>query len=768
MMKNRKNFNSFFKYQLNFSFSHSAFYILAIVFCIFINFNFFIRKQFFVNGTTNLLLLFSDIPYISILLIPSLCFKKNESIYDSFVPLSKEQKLLINFLVILIQYTTIILLLIPSVIVINFFGDIDFGQLFTSYLCLIFYGMTVISMCIFIQDLFNSKIAGLIISAIVLLIINNAHTVAVYVSFGKIFTSFLKQISFAWHFDAAGKGIIDTRDLIYFISITFLFLYITLVLSYRKDGLNLAKNQKIYKYSYFLLILLVLLNGQKYYKRFDFSKSKKYTLSEYSNKLLSKIDKSIKITFYKSSNLTKLYPQVRDVSDFLNTFCSKNKNISLLIKDPDFDENIQKNLEQWGINSQQIKTVDNNSTGYVNVYSTIIIEGLGKTEVIPFILSSETLEYDLDTKIKRILSGSSRFVNIVCGNGLNIENDYSYLVPWLNSQGFICNVLDIYDDSFRQELESSSGLLFVLGDSEINIDNAIAIENYILSEKGNAFFAVSPYSVDIESDWKITQNKKTNVVEIIENWGARFLPEIAADISCSRITMYSAEENQMDINQSSTYTKILNYPFWIRLMPQDNCKNGMTVFWSTPFELNGNAKPYLVTTDSAYSYEIDFNSPEKIIETNPFIMESDDISGKLKNTKIIATEIKGELTGLYNAISSKNSDIIVLSDQYFVNTLMTGYNGGEYGDYRNFNFMTNTLLKLNGEQEFAELNEKNYGDNSLYKITEPEKYIKISRRAMFVLFVIIVLVILFVAVIIKILNKNKLKKEYKKIIEMIK
>ncbi len=747
----------YLKYQLIFSFTHPLFYILAVLFCIYINFNFFIKNQFFTTGTSDLLLLFSSVPYVSILLIPAICFRKSEAIYDSFVPLSRKNKLIANILSALIQYATILFILLPSAIVVGRFCDVDYGQFTAGIICLLFYGATVISVCIFIQELISSKIASLIISSVILIIINSAHLLAVYVSLGSFFTAILKKISFAWHFDAAGKGIIDTRDIIYFTAISAIFFLLTVFLCEYKDGKRQAVKEKLYKCSLFLIAVLVLLNGQKYYKRFDFSKNKLYSLSAYTEQLLSKIDENVKITYCRSTELSRLYPQVRDVNDFLNGYCARNKNLSLIIKDPSLDESLALNLDSLGITGQQLKTSNRNSTEYINVYSAIIIEGKGQTAAIPFVLSAETLEYDLDSKLKQLLTGTLRVVNIVCGNELSFYDDYSYVMPWLNSQGFVCNVLYAADDDFVHQLEDTSGVLFVLGDSQINIDGAIAIENYILSEKGNAFFAVSPYSVSIDTDWSIKPNKRTNIVEMLENWGVVFLPEIAADISCSRITMYSGEDDN-SLLQNNTYTKIINYPLWINLMPQEKYSSGMTVFWATPLELSDNASPYLVSSSYAYSYKTDRNSPERLIETNPMLLEEADVSDKEKKQLVLCAEITGRITGLYNLAASDNSHIIVLPDPYFVNTLMTGYNGGEYGDYRNFGFMTNTLLKLNNEEELAELQGRSLKDNSLYKINNAEEFLRTSRSSLILLFLLIPLLVLCCGVLIKVLHHLSLKK----------
>ena len=52
-----------------------------------------------------------------------------------------------------ITVPSIIILLLPSAIAVNFFCDVDFGQFTAGIICLVFYGITVISACIFIQKL---------------------------------------------------------------------------------------------------------------------------------------------------------------------------------------------------------------------------------------------------------------------------------------------------------------------------------------------------------------------------------------------------------------------------------------------------------------------------------------------------------------------------------------------------------------------------------------------------------------------------------------
>ena len=108
------------------------------------------------------------------------------------------------------------------------------------------------------------------------------------------------------------------------------------------------------------------------------------------------------------------------------------------------------------------------------------------------------------------------------------------------------------------------------------------------------------------------------------------------------------------------------------------------------------------------------------------------------------------MNGLYNAEHSENSHIIVIPDQYFVSTLMNGYIGGDTGDYRNFEFLTNALLKLNGEEELAALQSRTSRDTSLYKITDIVQFNTLRLITFIILFIILPLLLIAIGVILNV------------------
>ena len=114
-----------------------------------------------------------------------------------------------------------------------------------------------------------------------------------------------------------------------------------------------------------VISLLIMLNGNRWYTRIDFSKNKTYSISKYSKSLINRIENPVKITYYRSSSIAKLYPQIRDVADFLTEYASQSRKINLIIKDPDKDQASRTMLENYGIASQQLPAPAQNLLQYI-------------------------------------------------------------------------------------------------------------------------------------------------------------------------------------------------------------------------------------------------------------------------------------------------------------------------------------------------------------------------------------------------------------------
>ena len=219
-------FNTLLKRELSILLKQSTTYISFILLTIICGLYFFIFTGFFTNQSCDLKYFFSIFPYICIIAIPCLSFNifKNENFYIS-VAVNDLTKIFAKFLSLFIIYSFSILVSIIIPIQINLFGQIELAQFFIGYFSILSYGLLVISLSIFVQTIFKNKIASLILTVLILFIFNSIHIIPKYININDGFIlNLLQNISFAWHYDSASKGIFNTKDFSFYIILS-IFLY---------------------------------------------------------------------------------------------------------------------------------------------------------------------------------------------------------------------------------------------------------------------------------------------------------------------------------------------------------------------------------------------------------------------------------------------------------------------------------------------------------------------------------------------------------------
>jgi ABC-2 type transport system permease protein len=115
-------------------------------------------------------------------------------------------------------------------------GIIDTGATLTSYIGLILLGATFISIGIFASSITSSQIVAFILSMFLCwLFYDGFNLLGSYNLLGN-FDTIVRSFGITTHYDSIKKGVIDTSDLIYFISVIsfFLFSAMTVLKSFKK------------------------------------------------------------------------------------------------------------------------------------------------------------------------------------------------------------------------------------------------------------------------------------------------------------------------------------------------------------------------------------------------------------------------------------------------------------------------------------------------------------------------------------------------------
>ncbi|MBN1821686.1 MAG: ABC transporter permease subunit [Prolixibacteraceae bacterium] len=136
-------------------------------------------------------------------------------------PISEWQVLWGKFLAILLLIGIALLMTTPYYITIWSLGHIDHGEVWSGYIGLLLFSGAYISIGIFASSITNNQIVAFLLSLFI--------GIFFHILFGMIASAFsgtlgevFQYLSLSTHYDSITRGVVDSKDIIYFLTIIFL------------------------------------------------------------------------------------------------------------------------------------------------------------------------------------------------------------------------------------------------------------------------------------------------------------------------------------------------------------------------------------------------------------------------------------------------------------------------------------------------------------------------------------------------------------------
>ena len=177
--------------------------------------------------------LFSNLTVILLLLMPMVTMRlfaeeRRSGTIELLLtyPVRDGAVLLGKYLAALVLYLLMLAgtLLYPAIVV--YFARVDPGPLLTGYLGLVLLGATFLAIGLFASSLTENQIVASLVTFGTLLIFWVIGWSAEYA--GGTLGSVLRHLSLIEHFDSFAKGVLDTKDIVYYLNFTILALFLTL------------------------------------------------------------------------------------------------------------------------------------------------------------------------------------------------------------------------------------------------------------------------------------------------------------------------------------------------------------------------------------------------------------------------------------------------------------------------------------------------------------------------------------------------------------
>jgi ABC-2 type transport system permease protein len=219
-----------------------AFYGITVFFLLFCSIWLFYFQRFFTMDSASLRPYFASFPIVFILIIPAITMKSwaEERKLGTVellltMPFSEWDLVLGKFFSALAVLAAILALTIPLPLTLLPLGDFDGGVIACEYIGALLLGASATALGLLLSALSKNQAGAFLGSAVALLFVMLINRLTLAFDLPQWLAEGINFVSLSFHFESFSKGLIDSRDLAFFILSAILFLFLnTRVLIFRK------------------------------------------------------------------------------------------------------------------------------------------------------------------------------------------------------------------------------------------------------------------------------------------------------------------------------------------------------------------------------------------------------------------------------------------------------------------------------------------------------------------------------------------------------
>ena len=487
-------------------------------------------------------------------------------------------KFLAGFVLVLISLLPTLVCYISVVTLGDPVGNIDTGSVMGSYLGLLMLGAAFVSIGLFASSITNNQIVAFIFAALMSAFMHLGFDAVYQMGFLGKADLLVRSLGMSYHYESISRGVIDTRDMLYYASVIALFMLATrIVLQSRKwHG---WKNKKDLKRSHWIelgagILIVVFANVIGYYVfgRLDLTSEKRYTLSKSTKNLLKKIDEPLLYRVYLEGEFPADFKRLQnETKEMLNQFRAYNKNVQYEFVNPNnFDSPEERKvfyqkLAQKGIQPSQIQ--ENTGNGVVtqvlipaadviykgNETSIQLLQSQKYVDQTQLLNNSiQSLEYVLSSPIRALARGQKPVVAFMRGHGElplpNMSDIITSLYEYYNLDtarmdgninSLTTRTQDPKDSTFR--FHNKYDLIIVAKPTRPFSDQDLFILDQYVMYGGKVLWLIDPLDADMDSLQNAGQAVATrlplNLEEMLFTYGVRVNPDMVMDVRCRPIPM---------------------------------------------------------------------------------------------------------------------------------------------------------------------------------------------------------------------------------------
>jgi ABC-type uncharacterized transport system involved in gliding motility auxiliary subunit/ABC-type transport system involved in multi-copper enzyme maturation permease subunit len=411
------------------------------------------------------------------------------------------------------------------------------------------------------------------------------------------FSVMASRLGILGHFGNVARGVIDIRDVLYFVALTAAFLALTYFSIMRE---RLSRERPAYGRlrlgvaGMVAFAVFSALAGGQLRGRLDLTPGKLYTLSEATRDLIGGVNDVVTLKFFRSDELPPEYaPLRRDIEDVLKDFDSAGGgNVNLLPLAPDDDPEVLEEANLLGIPAAEFTVVGDQERSIREGYLGIAVQYAGETEVIPLVQQTADLEYRLASMIRTLTAERRPVVAIMEGHGeLHGANRMTIGVGRLSEE---YSAQRLIPDPARTAIPDSIDVIVIAGPETPLSPAEGAMLGSFLDRGGSIMLLMSGVQIDRQARYA-RPSFHPALDSLLASRGLGVMPAVAYDMT----------SNEAVPLQTAGGVVLRQYPLFPISLPLEHPitgdGNSMVMRWASPLYLDqadsSRVTPLLTTTE---------------------------------------------------------------------------------------------------------------------------------------------------------------------------
>ncbi len=425
-------------------------------------------------------------------------------------------------------------------------GNIDTASLIGSYIGLFFMTSTFTAIGVFSSTLSDNQIITFIAAISIILFLYAGVD-----AFANLFPTLeisIQKLGMLAHYKSIGSGVLDTRSIIYFLSLSFFFLLLT------KQQITKSSSSKQRIGIIALLLSLNIVSGN-YYKRIDFTSDQRYSLSETTKNILKKITKPIRIKVYLKGDFPTEFKRLQlETSQYLEELSSANELICFVFINP---TDSLESLVKSGLKASRLQVQENGKISEVVILPWAVITYNNKTEKISLLKDSnfnsqeeqlensvQHLEYAFSNALHNLTSKKSKKIAILKGNGelddVSIADFLRSLKPNYYLAAFTLDSVKNSPVKTLEELSEFDALIIAKPSIRFSEKEKYVLDQFIC-QGGKTLWLLDNVNAELDSLLHTGESmaipRDLNLTDLLFSYGVRINHDLVQDLYSSKITL---------------------------------------------------------------------------------------------------------------------------------------------------------------------------------------------------------------------------------------